>query len=171
MDPKDFIPVIAWIVVFALGILSGGVIVPRLTKKRKIVAWASLSENELVPKQLSESLGIPVVLMVGSEKPASLSTVHVRIGSGGNELIDDLEISISFNSGGKILNVRALDDLGEFGKHVRWLHDQNVCRMKLKFLNPDCALDMEFLVIHSVRSRSERGAGGGGRSAGTGAYR
>ncbi len=40
---------------------------------------------------------------------------------------------------------------------------------------PDwCILDLDpkgAPFIHSVRSRSERGAGGGGRSAGTGAYR
>lgn len=139
------IVITGWFVTFILGVLSA-VIVLRLTRKRKVVAWASLSENEIVPKQLSETLRIPVVLLVGSEKPASLSTVQVRIGSGGNEPIERLEISISFNPGGLILNVRALDDLGEYGKHVAWIPDQNVCRLKLDFLNPGTILDMEFLV-------------------------
>jgi hypothetical protein len=84
MEPKDFIPIVGWIVVFCLGILSA-VIVARLTKKRKILAWASVAENELVPKQLSDRLGIPVVLKVGTETPTSLTTIQLRIGSGGND--------------------------------------------------------------------------------------
>jgi len=146
MEPKDIVPIVGWIVVFFLGILSGGVIVPYLAKKRKVFAWATLSENEIVPKELSKRLGIPVVLQVGPETPASLTTCHLRFGSGGNEVIENLRFSVTFNKGGKILNVRALDDLGEYGKHVSWSHDGDSCTMQLEFLNPETTFDMEFLI-------------------------
>jgi hypothetical protein len=65
MQPKDWIPVIGWFVVFILGIISG-VVVPRLTLKRKIMAWGVAAETELVPRVLSQTLGVPVVLQVGA---------------------------------------------------------------------------------------------------------
>jgi hypothetical protein len=65
MEPKDYIPIIGWIVTFALGALSGGIIVPRLARKRKILAWAIMAESDLIPRELSKQIGLPVVLQVG----------------------------------------------------------------------------------------------------------
>jgi hypothetical protein len=66
MRPIDWIPVVGWFVVFVLGIVSGGVVIPRLTIKRKKMAWGVAAETELVPRELSQTLGVPVVLQVGA---------------------------------------------------------------------------------------------------------
>jgi hypothetical protein len=96
MQPKDWIPVIGWFVVFILGIISGGVVVPRLTLKRKVLAWFVAAETELVPRELSETLGVPVVLQVGAERPSFLRSVVVVLACTGNEILENLSIVLRF---------------------------------------------------------------------------
>lgn len=146
MQPDNWIPILGWLVTFALGILSGGFILPRLTRKRTILKWALVSESDIVPKQLSELLGLPVVLLVGSATPASLSVVKLRIGSGGEEVIKDLDFVVSFSPGASILNVRPVDDLGEYNRHLKWKIDHSKCRLSAAFLNPRQGFELEFLV-------------------------
>jgi hypothetical protein len=146
MQLKDWIPALGWVVTFALGILSGGLIVPRLTHKRTILKWALVNESEIVPRELSRLLGLPVSLSVGTASPASLSVVTLRIGSGGEEVIKDLECVVGFNPGASILNVRPSDDLGEYKRQLRWTVEQNKCRVSAGFLNPRQAFQLEFVV-------------------------
>lgn len=146
MQPKDWIPIAGWFIVFILGIVSGGFVVPRLTAKKKIIDWGVLSENDLIPRELSEMLGIPVIIQVGDSKPASLSTVQIRIGSGGNEVVENVNVVVNFNQSSAILNVRPIEELGEFGKHVKWMQTEKSCRIEIEFLNQGQSFDLEFLL-------------------------
>lgn len=152
IELKDWIPVLGWFVTFSFGVLSGGFIVPRLTAKRKIIDWAVLSENELIPKELSKLLGVSVVMQVGQETPNSLSTIHLRIRGGGNDVIENIAVRAKFNPGSKVLNVRCIKDLGEYDQHVKWLLDQNSFRLEMDFLNPDTVIDLEILLSEYVLS-------------------
>lgn len=146
MGLKDWIAIIGWIVTFALGIVSGGLILPRLTRKRAILKWALANETEIVPKELSQRLGLPVVLSVGGSNPTSLSVVTLRVGSAGEEIIKDLDLVVSFNSQASILNAKPADDLGEYERHIKWTVDRNRCRVALAFLNPGQEFRLEFVV-------------------------
>jgi hypothetical protein len=146
MELKDWIPIAGWAVTFGLGVLSGGFIIPRLTAKRKIIDWAVLSENELIPKELSQVLGVPVVIQVGLEQPISLSTVHLRVRGGGNETIENVAVRVNFIADSKVLNIRPIHELGEYGQYVQWVFNQNSCRIEMQFLNPDAFFDLEILL-------------------------
>src|SRR3990172_11743251 len=117
MELKDWITIVGWPVVFALGILSGGFIIPRLTRKRRILSWALVNQSEVVPRELSRIFGIPVILKVGDAEPASLSLVTMRIGNSGNEVIEKIDLIAAFNTSAAVINVRTAVDLGEYKKH------------------------------------------------------
>jgi hypothetical protein len=146
MQPKDWIPVIGWFVVFILGIVSGGVVVPRLTLKRKIMAWGVAAETELVPRELSQTLGVPVVLQVGAERPSSLTSVVVVLACTGNEILENLSIALRFGEKATILNIRSVMDLGEFGKYISWTQQHGACQVEVDFLNPKSRIELEFLL-------------------------
>lgn len=146
MDLKDWITPIGWLVTFTLGALSAGVIVPRLTRKRKIVAWSLLDETNVVPRELSEILGLPVVLQVGDQRPVSLSVVKIRFCAIGNEVIDNIALVATFGKDAHILRVRAVKDLGEYAKQISWVHEGGRCELKIAFFNPGRCFDLEFLL-------------------------
>ena len=102
---------------FLLGIISGVVVVPKLTRKRQILTWAVLNEAELIPATLSKELGIPITIQVGNAQPSSLSALNVRLGNSGNEVIKDQTLVVSINEGASILNVRFSSVLGEYEIH------------------------------------------------------
>lgn len=137
--------IIGWPVTFLLGIASGGIIVPRLIRKRQILTWAIMNEAELVPRELSQTLGIPVILQVGDARPASLSALTIRIGNSGNELIKDLSMAIVLNEGASILKVRFPKGQGEYASHVRWTTDKGRCRITADFINQDHYFELEVL--------------------------
>jgi len=145
MDTKEMLTIIGWPVTVLLGIVSGGIIVPRLTRKRQILTWAIMNESDLVPRELSKTLGIAVTLQVGDARPASLSALTIRIGNSGNEVIKDLTIVIVLNEGASILNVRFVSDAGEYASHVRWSIDKGTCRVAADFINQDHHFELELL--------------------------
>lgn len=150
---KDFlpyIPVIGWFVSFVTGILTGGFIVPRLVAKRKIIAWSVLSESDIIPKEISDRLGVPVTIQVGPDKPSSLSLVRVRIGNSGNDVVEDAGISVRFNDACDVLNVRPISKMGEYEHILKWTDKDNsrlnTRRLSAQFLNPGTSFDFEFLL-------------------------
>lgn len=145
MSTSDWIQVASWIVTFILGV-AAAIIAQRLTTKKKIVAWALLSENDLFPREISADLGVPVRVLVGSSEQDSLSSVRVRIGGGGDEVVENVSLAVNFNQSSIILQVRPVDDLGEFAKYVRWEIKENSCRIQADFLNPGKRIELEFLV-------------------------
>lgn len=146
MELKDWLTVAGWLVTFGLGIVSGGFIMPRLTRKRTLLRWALVSESEIVPRQLTEMLGLPVVLTVGDANPGSLSIVTVRLGGAGNEVLTDISVLVSFNRDARILNARPVDSMGEYGRSIRWEPQDHTCRINADFINPGQRFDFEFLL-------------------------
>lgn len=147
MQWKDWIPVIGWPITFVLGIASAS-IVARLTRKRQLLIWALVSESELVPRELSKRLGLPVTIQVGNANPASLTIVVIRIGNGGNEVIQNVSIAAGFNDGAAILNIRPVSDLGEYQKQISWSIEQNRSKIAAAFINPGRTFELEFLLTN-----------------------
>ena len=145
MDLKEVLTIASWPVTFLLGIISGGVVVPKLTRKRQILTWAVLNEAELIPATLSKELGIPITIQVGNAQPSSLSALNVRLGNSGNEVIKDQTLVVSINEGASILNVRFSSVLGEYENHVKWISDKKTCRITADFINPSQFFDLEIL--------------------------
>lgn len=146
METRDYISIAGWIVTFFLGAISAGIVVPRLNRKRKIIAWAVISESDLIPRELSQVLGIKVTIQVGDFKPDSLSTVKLRFGSIGNDIVEKFALAVTFNKGTSILRTQPVVDLGEYGKNITWTNDQNCCRIDISFINPGSSFELEFLL-------------------------
>ncbi|MEG3437211.1 hypothetical protein V0288_08780 [Pannus brasiliensis CCIBt3594] len=146
LEPKDYIPIVGWIVTFILGLISGGIIIPRLTRKRKILAWAVMSESDLIPRELSKDIGLPVVLQVGNYNPDSLSVVKLRFGSAGNDVVEKITIAIYFQASTHIIDARPIRNLREYGKGVQWNIDKNSCNINVAFINPGKSFEFEFIL-------------------------
>ncbi|MGB3311874.1 MAG: hypothetical protein WA939_10580 [Nodosilinea sp.] len=146
LEPRDYIAITGWIVTFFLGAISAGVVVPRLTKKRKIVAWAVMAESDLVPRELSQVLGMPVVLQVGNYQPESLSVVKLRFGCAGNDVVEKFTIGVFFNDETNILEIRSITNLREYGKEIKWKFDENNCHIDVAFINPGRSFELEFIL-------------------------
>lgn len=144
MDTKELLTVIGWPVTVLTGIASG-FIISRLTRKRQILTWAVINEIELIPRALSDTLGVPVSLQVGDARPSSLSALTIRIGNSGNETIRDITLAVALNPGATILNVRFSADPGEYARHVQWSIDRDTCRITAAFVNPNQNCELEVL--------------------------
>jgi hypothetical protein len=144
-DIKDYFPFIVPFLTFALGLVSG-VLLPKLTAKRRVLRWALESENDVIPKELSQTLGIPVLLQVGAENPPSIGTVRIKLISGGNEIIDKFDTVVKFNKAAKILKVRTTADNGEFENKIGAQPQGNACTVAFPFFNPGESVDLEFVV-------------------------
>ncbi len=145
MESTNVLTVAGWVIVFLLGIASS-IIVSRLTQKKKVLAWAVIVENDIVPKELSKTLGTPVQLTVGSETPSSIATCNLRFGNIGNEVVKKVPIRVGFPKGSKILNVRYEKDPGALADLIKWTTDESTCTVHAEFLNPRMEFELQFLV-------------------------
>src|SRR5437588_11847251 len=112
MEARDWLTVIGWPVTCLLS-LAVGFAVPKLTRKRKVLSWAMLSETALVPSDLNQTVSVPITIQVGGVTPASLTLVSLRIGNSGNEVIENVTVAITLNEGARIIYVKPADSLGE----------------------------------------------------------
>jgi hypothetical protein len=145
MDTKEILTIASWPITLVFGILSGGFIVPRLTRKRQILTWATMTEADLIPRELSQRLGLPVTLKVGDAAPSSLTSLTIRIGNSGNEVITDVPVVIRLNKEASILNVRLSEGQGEYGKKITWVTEGNRCTIIPSFINPGRNFELELL--------------------------
>lgn len=65
MDTKEILTVVGWVVSCLLSVIGGGILIPRLTKKKKILSWAVVAESELIARNLHDSLSLPLSMRVG----------------------------------------------------------------------------------------------------------
>ena len=81
METRDLLTIIGWPVSCLLSIFAGGWLIPRLTKKKKILLWAVVTEGELISKDIHQDLSLPVSIQVGGATRESLSLVTIRLGT------------------------------------------------------------------------------------------
>lgn len=146
MDNKEILTIIGWPVSCILSILAGGWLIPRVTRKRKILSWATISETALIPADLRDNLSVPISIEIGGVSPKSLTLVTIRIGNSGNEVMESISIALSVNSNAKVLYIKPADDLGEFQQHVQGEIQQLKTILNFAFLNPDNTVDFELLL-------------------------
>lgn len=146
METRDALTIIGWPISCILSILAGGILVPKLTRKRKILSWAVISENDLIPKDLQTSLSVPVKIEVGGAPLKSLCSVSIKIGNSGNEVIENQTASISVGSSAKVLYFKPSESMGEFAKHFTASTDGIVTTLHFDYLNPDQSIELEFLL-------------------------
>jgi len=145
MDTKELLTIASWPVTFCMGILSGFV-VSRLTRKRQIMTWAAIGEADLVPRELTNRLGLPVSLKVGDATPSSLTALTIRIGNSGNEAIKDVPVLIRLNDNATILNIRITDEDSEYGKQLKKIMNGSRCTISPPFINPSQTFELDILV-------------------------
>jgi hypothetical protein len=126
--------------------LAVGYLVPKLTRKRKVLSWAMLSETALVPSDLNQTVSVPITIQVGGVTPASLTLVSLRIGNSGNEVIENVTAAITLNQGARIIYIKPADSLGEFQKHVERVVTESGATVLFAFINPRNFVDFELLL-------------------------
>lgn len=150
METSDWLTVVGWVVTFALGVVAT-LVVDRARRRRKEVAWSIVSESELVSDDIANRTGLPVRVLVGDQEQESLSVVTVRVGSRGNEVIEDLPVTFRFNQGARQIVLRttngAGDPLWDYKKHVNPNpYAPNECLVHFDFINPEQTVEFEFLL-------------------------
>lgn len=146
LETRDILTMVGWPVSCVLSILAGGYIIPKLTRKRKILSWATVSETALIPSDLRQTVSVPITIEVGGVSPKSLSLVIVRVGNSGNEVIENVTAAITVNQQAKVLYIKPAEDLGEFQKHVQGAIEGGKTTLSFTFLNPRIAVDFELLL-------------------------
>jgi len=146
METKDILTMVGWPVSCVLSILAGGLIIPKLTRKRKILSWATVSETALIPVSLRETLSVPITIEIGGVSPKSLTLVNIRIGNSGNEVIENVSVALMFNQKAKVLYIKPAGDLGEFGQHVKGDIQSAKTVLTFAHINPRMTIDFELLL-------------------------
>jgi hypothetical protein len=147
MKSTEILTIIGWPASCLLSILAGGFVIPRLTRKRKILSWATISENALIPSDLHETLSVPITIQVGGVSPHSLTLVTLRIGNAGNEVIENIAASISINQNARVLYIKPSEDMGEFQNHFKGEVQSNQTILSFEYLNPRDVFDFELLLM------------------------
>lgn len=143
----DYIRIAGWIVTFILGAISAGIIVPQLTKERKVIAWAIISENELIPAELSKTLGMNIILQVGEYNPKSLSSIKLRFANVGNKVIQRIPIAVLFDEETYILKTRLVGNIGhEYRKGIQHRSENNEAYIDIAFINSGQSFDIELIL-------------------------
>jgi len=140
MSERTLVTIIGWFVTFFLGIIST-LIIQRMFSKKKIIGWSVMNEVEWIPKIISESLEIPIKILVEDSENESLSSVQVKVGNVGNEEID------TFNTDAKIISHAITNDLGAYNDNVLFTKtNDSKCKLSLDFINCRKFIDLEFLI-------------------------
>jgi hypothetical protein len=146
MDTKEIFTIIGWLVSCILSIFAGGWLIPRLTRKKKILLWAVITESELIAREVHQELSMPVSIQVGEATVKSLSLVTVRIGNAGNDVIEKITPAILFNPGASALYIKPRNDLGEFQKSIEGKIEADRVRITFEHINPKAAYEFELLL-------------------------
>ena len=145
MEIKDYLPAVGWGVTFLLGIISGGLIIPRLLAKRKLLAWTA-SESDLIPKRMSEVAGIPISIRVGKEEILSLSVVTLHIGNVGNDVVEKFTVNVQFNPECKVLAVRIPGEIGAYQDKIKWKVEGKIVKVDFDFINTGSSFEFEYIL-------------------------
>lgn len=151
-DVRNIYTVVGWFVSFSLGLIASGIIVPRLTAKKKILSWAVLSENEIIPREITQTYGLSASIRLGNNEVKSLSGLKIRVGNRGNEVIKAVEIVLKANNSARILTIRESEDLGEFQKRASFSTHDNHATINFEYLNPGFFIDLEITVLEYEKS-------------------
>ena len=146
MGTNDYLTLIGWPVTCLLSILAGGYIIPKLTRKRKVLSWATVSESELIPSDLADTLAIPIKVEINGVSPRSVTLVTIRIGNSGNDVMEKISVAISANPTCALHYLKPTEDLGEFWQHIDCFVDGSTGKLSFAFLNPGTAAEFELLV-------------------------
>ncbi|MEK9501144.1 hypothetical protein WI372_09155 [Gemmatimonadota bacterium DH-20] len=130
---------------FVLGIIASR-LVGRRTAKTKTIAWGVVAEIELISRQVSDLVGVPVRLTIGEHEATSLTALRLAVESTGNEVVRNFSPVFRFNPECRVLHARPLTDLGEFHKHVSISPAGSSCRLTFDFLNPGEGIRLELLL-------------------------
>lgn len=147
LTSSDYIRIAGWVITFILGAISAGIIVPALTKKRKTIGWAITSENQLIPKELSEELNININITAENDEIESLSSVKIRIANIGNETIEKIPFTAIFNDEAKIIQRNIVGTTREYKKVIEIVEESNnEIGINVAYMNPGQSFDIEFLL-------------------------
>jgi len=145
MQTSDWVRILIPFITFILGLISA-TIIRYFTRKRSVVAWSVISEVSILTKEATTDINIPIQILVNNEPHDSLTAVKLRIGSASNEVIENVDCVISFNSTAKIFRVRSLQNLGEFRKQITLHRATGRLTISFRYLNPEHrTIDFEIL--------------------------
>ena len=92
-----------------LGALGGAAAFAKYGTRRKVLKWDAAEQLRIVPQQLSEIIGNPVVVHAGTGDVDELSLVVVGLIAAGNSVLEPVTVGITTNPGSEILGTRVVD--------------------------------------------------------------
>ena len=146
METKDLLTLIGWFVSCLLSIMAGGYIIPRLTRKRRVLSWATVSESELISSDLADTSAIPIKVEIDGVTLRSATLVTIRVGNSGNDVMEKISVAISANPTCAIHYLKPTEDLGEFWQYVDCSVDGSKGKLAFAFINPGTAKEFEMLI-------------------------
>ena len=96
-------------VALMLGALGGAAAFAKYGTRRKVLKWDAAEQLRIVPQQLSEIIGNPVVVHAGTGDVDELSLVVVGLIAAGNSVLEPVTVGITTNPGSEILGTRVVD--------------------------------------------------------------
>src|SRR6516165_4640806 len=96
-------------VALMLGALGGAAAFAKYGTRRRVLKWDAAEQLRIVPQQLSEIIGNPVVVHAGTGDVDELSLVVVGLIAAGNSVLEPVTVGITTNPGSEILGTRVVD--------------------------------------------------------------
>jgi hypothetical protein len=154
MDPlntSNIVTIAGWIVGPFVGTVIAIVSRRRSERLERVLAWAVVTEAEIIKREIGESL--PVKVSVGGKEEDSLSIIRVQIGSSGYKALEVLEVVIRFGERSRLVHSKILPNVSkEFEKKISVASGQDgddyTCAVRLPFLNIGQSVLLEFMVAN-----------------------
>ena len=151
ISSDNWITIVGWLVTFIFGVLAT-LIVQRLSKTRKIIAWSVFNESDLlsesIMQEISTGFQVPVSISVNGINEQSLSTMRIKIGNAGNIEIENIKIIFNFGENAQLYVGRYVGDLGAYRDALHLEKNDNNASLTIKHINSKQSIEVEFLVGH-----------------------
>jgi hypothetical protein len=145
METREIITMIGWPISCLLSVFAGWLIA-KLNRKKKILVWGVVAESDLISPEIHRQLSIPVSIQVGGTARKSLSLVTLRIGNGGNEVIEKIEPRVSINPGAAVLYLKPKRNLGAYQECILGKVTDDSTRISFAHINPGVDCEFELLL-------------------------
>ena len=149
INTSNIITIAGWIAGPLIGTIIAIVSRRRTERLERVLAWAVVTEAEVIKKEVGQSL--PVKISVGGKEEDSLSTIRVQIGSSGYKPLEALDVVVRFGEQSRVVHSKILPGPSkEFQKKLainsRVDGGEELCVVTLPFLNLGQSVVLEFMV-------------------------
>jgi hypothetical protein len=135
---------IGWAVASFLSMVAIARHIRQVTKPRKVLLWAVVAENERVSPEAYPQLQLSASVQASDGPRTRLSSVTLRIGNAGTEVIEQTEPTIQRNAGASLLSIVPRFGRGQDPTCVQGKIEGDSGRIAFSHISPgfDCEIDL-----------------------------